>query len=297
MRENRTSGGRSRAFSPGRLPRSASSSVGRAAAWGLAAVMALAGCGPKKALRPQLDRHALVRDLLRSWEESSGWEGFVALSGRIRGRRVRLTEAVVARAPSSIYLEPADALAAARGVPIVAVADGELRLIWRSDRLFHKGPATPESLGRLTGQSLAAEELVALILGLGLPWADYAGAPPRGREPSGAARFSSARLGRQAKVSFDAEGRVASGEVLGADGRRAYRFEYRRDRGVREPGSGYRLRIESEEGHLELRPREVSSPSPPREPEFFHPEPPAGSRRVELGEVDGPWRTPVGARR
>jgi hypothetical protein len=198
---------------------------------------------------------------------------------------------VAAELPASLRIETLDFFG--NPIAVLATSGGRFALWNGREKVFYRGPATPENLALLVPLPLAAEELVAILCGTApVPAGARAVSATPGRG------FVTLELaledGRRQVLRVGAGALVERSEVQGAGGYRL-RFE---QRGLEESAPRFPAKVtlasDTPRVSLELTWREAEA-NVSHDPAFFRIEPPRGARVVELGNEPPPSPFDVGA--
>ena len=141
-------------------PASAALALGSA----LAAALALAGCHPR---RPPPDLSADPAELLAAVQAAQASARSVQGRARVAvdapGGAGTVDQHLAAEKPGRLRVESHDFFG--NVLSVLAVDGGELALYDAREKVFYRGPATRENVGRLVPVSLSPEELATLLCG------------------------------------------------------------------------------------------------------------------------------------
>lgn len=145
------------------------------------------------------------QQLTQRWKEFGAYEGQMVIRGKLMGRRIRARPYFLFSYPDRLYLEVGSS--GLGPMAIVASAGGRVTMVFPNRREYLEEEATAQVLERLIGIPLGAEELVALLVGSGIPTGSYQVEPDR--KPDGRSAFvlaaASADLYRRAEVRVTCE--------------------------------------------------------------------------------------------
>lgn len=257
------------------------------AALALAAALLLAGC-PRRAPPPDLsaDAEALRAQVVAAQDRVRSCAGDARLKVAWTGGPVSLPQYVAAEKPDRLHVETFDFFGNA--LAVLVARDGRFALYDAREKVYYRGPATPENLARLVPLPLPAEDLVTLLCG-SAPLLD---APAVLAEPgSGFMGLDLAGRGRRQSLAIGAGAAILRSERTGGvPGAPDYvaTFSGHRTRGGVPFPTTLALTATSPEVELELRWKDVEV-NAELDAALFRLEPPAGARVVELdGAAPGP---------
>jgi hypothetical protein len=223
----------------------------------------------------------------RGWQLFESWDGVVRVGGNQGGERFSVKLAVVLQRPGQLYLEAM--LPLGKAGPVVATAEGELRVLLTGEGRHLQSPADARSMRRLMGLAAWPQELIALLAGFGVPWDSYRmGASHQVGPQRWLVELQSPGLDRRAAVLLSAaQPSILEGVISGTDGGELYRFRYQQQKQV---GSWvFPSRIHVESGDLSLDARLAAERrNAGRHPlKLFRPEPPPGSLALDAESWEG----------
>jgi len=207
---------------------------------------------------------------------------------RVRYRSPRGSATVrqfaAAERPDRVHLEELDFFG--NPAAVLVTAGGRFSFYDARQKVLYRGPATPENLSRLVPVPLAAEDLVAILLG-GAPLPPEAGAGARAEAAGGAVRLRLEQGGAAEELWVGAGARVARAvrRVEGGAGPGSWEaaFSAFAERGGAPFPGTVSLRSAPAKVEVELAWTEVEV-NGALDPGLFELTPPRGARVEEVGE-------------